>query len=62
MIQWEVESRGDGSVCTIWHPGAAEAVVEAAAANHLHEIDAQTPQEALLKWKAISPTAATSAT
>jgi hypothetical protein len=39
MIQWEVESRGDGSVCTIWHPGAKEVVVKAAAATLLREVE-----------------------
>ena len=27
MIQWEVESRADGSVCTIWHPQANPAII-----------------------------------
>jgi hypothetical protein len=46
MIQWEVESRGDGSVCTIWNPAATAGVVRAAAGNNLFEIDAHSPAQA----------------
>jgi len=62
MIQWEVESRDDGSVCTIWHPEATAEVVKSAAGEHLIGIDAQITQEAAEKWKIVSPTPATSAT
>jgi hypothetical protein len=46
MIQWEVESRGDGSVCTIWNPAATAEVVRAAAQGKLIEIDAATVEQA----------------
>jgi hypothetical protein len=46
MIQWEVASRGDGSVCTIWHPQAESEIVKAATGNVLIEIDATTQQQA----------------
>jgi Erv1 / Alr family len=46
MIQWEVESRGDGSVCTIWHPGAKAEVVRPAAGSVLLELNTQTEEEA----------------
>jgi hypothetical protein len=46
MIQWEVESRGDGSVCTIWHPAATAQIVATAAGKMLVEIEAATEQEA----------------
>jgi hypothetical protein len=46
MIQWEVESRGDGSVCTIWHPTADAEIIRAAAGNELVEIQVQTEEEA----------------
>jgi|GEM_PF-5086401 len=46
MIQWEVESRGDGAVCTIWCPQADADVVRAAAGNALVEIEVATVEDA----------------
>jgi hypothetical protein len=46
MIQWEVESRGDGSVCAIWHPDADAETVKAAAGSELVEIEADTEAQA----------------
>jgi Erv1 / Alr family len=54
MIQWEVESRGDGSVCAIWNPEANEAVVRAAAGNALVEIDAATTSQAVATFKSVA--------
>ncbi|HUB24117.1 MAG TPA: ERV1/ALR-related protein, partial [Tepidisphaeraceae bacterium] len=52
MIQWEVESRGDGSVCTIWNPAAREQIVRAATDRNLMIIDAQTAYDARNAWRA----------
>jgi hypothetical protein len=56
MIQWEVESRSDGSVCTIWHPGANPEIVRPAAGKVLLEIDAATQDQAR-HWHATHCTA-----
>lgn len=45
MIQWEVESRGDGSVCTIWNPAATEDVVRAAAGEVLTNIELESVEK-----------------
>jgi len=46
MIQWEVESRSDGAVCTIWHPHANPEIIRAAAGDVLVEVEAETASEA----------------
>jgi hypothetical protein len=46
MIQWEVESRRDGSVCTIWNPDAESDTVKTAAGSVLMEIEAATEEKA----------------
>jgi hypothetical protein len=47
-----VESRGDGSVCTIWHPAATAQIVATAAGKMLVEIDAADADEARRKFAA----------
>ncbi|MGA2229477.1 MAG: ERV1/ALR-related protein [Tepidisphaeraceae bacterium] len=53
MIQWEVASRRDASVCTIWHPQADGDIVKAAAGNVLIEISADTLSDARQRRAAV---------
>lgn len=55
MIQWEVESRGDGSVCAIWHPSAREEVIRIAGGSFLREINARTEQQARNSFALLTP-------
>jgi hypothetical protein len=55
MIQWEVESRGDGSLCTIWHPAARQEIIQAAAGSFLFEVDALTEQQARTGLAGLTP-------
>jgi hypothetical protein len=46
MIQWEVESLGNGSVCTIWSPHASEAAVMSVTGGKATVFAVNDPEEA----------------
>jgi hypothetical protein len=50
MIQWEVESRGDKSVCAIWHPAASASVIRGLSGVTPIEIVGGSRQEVLMQW------------